>query len=458
MNEARYDLVVVGGGISGLTIAWQFLQERPAARVLVLEREQAIGGTARTEDAGGFRYDRGPNGFLTSNPSTWQLAHDVGLGDELVEASPAAKRRYLLVDHGLEALPQGPSSLLKTGLLSARGKLRAAREPFTGAGPDVDESVHSFFSRRFGREVADTFAAPMVMGITSGDARDTSIRSVFPRLVEAEQRFGSVIRGMRQLAMEKDPSGPSGRLTSLRGGMGSLTGRLAELLGDRVWPEARAASLGLIDGSWRVDVERAGERTSVGAAQVVTAAPAEETATLLERLSPAAAAEARAIRYAGARVLALGFEAAAVGRDLDGFGFLVPRGGRARILGCVWPSTVFGGRAPEGHVLLRVIAGGTLDPDFVALDDAAALAAALEDLRQPMQLRGEPVFVRHVHWDQAIPQAEVGHEDRIARLDKALELLPGLHVAGNAFRGISVNDCVAHGRVAATVLADSGVR
>lgn len=451
--NAVFDLVVVGAGISGLTLAWQVLQERPDARVLVVEASAHIGGTCRSETDGGFLYDRGPNGFLTSVPSTWQLAHDVGLGEELVEAAPEAKRRYLLLDDGLEALPHGPASIVQTGLLSARGKLRAAREPFTKPGPDVDESVHAFFARRFGTEVADRFAAPMVMGITSGDARETSVRSVFPRLVEAEQRFGSVVRGMMQLAKQKEPGGPSGRLTSLRRGMGSLTERLGELLGERIWCGARVEALEREGVAWRVRGARDGEPFALQARHIVTAVPAPATARLLESLAPEAAREASAVRYAGVRVLALGFEASAVGRALDGFGFLVPRGGRARVLGCVWPSTVFPGRAPEGHVLLRVIAGGTLDPPFVALDDEAALEAALADLRGPMALRGAPVFVRHAHWERAIPQVEVGHEARVARIDAALSGLPGLHVAGNAFRGISVNDCVAHGRVQGRVIA-----
>ena len=441
-----FDVAVVGGGVSGLTTAWLLLQREPSLQVVVLDAGDEPGGTATSGTGDGFTFDRGPNGFLTSNPATWQLVQDIGLGHALVEAAPEAKRRYLLFDHGLVALPHAPPSLLTTPLLSARGKLRAAREPFVRVGTDDDESVHAFFARRFGEEVATTFATPMVMGITSGDAKHTSIRTVFPTLVRAEQEFGSVIKGLAALRKQRYPDSPSGRLTSLVGGMGTLTASLANALGQRVRLGHRVTRLRPDERGWTVDGTAADGAFSVHARQVITTLPAGPTRGLLRPLSEAAAAVCDGIRYAGVRVIALGFRREQVTHPLDGFGFLVPSGGRARILGCVWPSTVFPGRAPDGHVLVRVIAGGTLDPAFVELDDAAALAAALADLHQPLGLRGAPTFVRHVHWPRAIPQADVGHAHRVAALDDALKHHRGLHVSGNAFRGISVNDCVAYAR------------
>jgi oxygen-dependent protoporphyrinogen oxidase len=438
------DVVVIGGGVSGLTTAWRLAERAPDLKIAVLEAAEVAGGTATSGVGDGFTFDRGPNGFLTSNPSTWQLAHDLGIGQALVEAAPEAKRRYLLLDRGLEALPHAPPSLLGTPLLSARGKLRAAREPFVPTGTADDESVFAFFERRFGSEVATTFAAPMVMGITSGDARATSVRSVFPTLVRAEQEFGSVIKGMMALRKQRAPDAPSGRLTSLRGGMGVLTSALASALGARVQLGHCVESLEPTASGWSVGGTASSGPFRIHARQVVTTLPARRTAQLLRPLSELAATVAERIPYAGVRVLAMGFQRSQVRHPLDGFGFLVPRGGRARILGCVWPSTVFPGRAPEGHVLLRVIAGGTLDPEFVGLSEDAALTAALDDLREPLGIEGAPGFVRHVRWPEAIPQADVGHERRVAELDRALERYPGLHVSGNAFRGISVNDCVAY--------------
>ncbi|MFT6627679.1 MAG: oxygen-dependent protoporphyrinogen oxidase, partial [Flavobacteriales bacterium] len=362
-------VIVVGGGVSGLTTAWAL--HNAGVEVTVLEAGAEPGGTATSGAESGFIFDRGPNGFLTSNPATWQLAHDLGIAEDLVEASPGAKRRYLLKDSGLVPLPSSPVALMSTPLLTAKGKIRAAREPFVRTPAPDDESVHAFFERRFGAEVANVFAVPMVMGITSGDAREVSIGSLFPRLVEAEAESGSVLRGMMARRKNKQEGAPSGRLCSLRHGMGQLTRTLAEQLGERVHYETAADGLRRDGDRWCVS---AGSRRWTADA-VVTTIPALPTAELLQLISADAAEEVRGIRYAGVRVISLGFNAADVTRELDGFGFLVPRGGRARILGCVWTSTVFPGRAAAGRVLIRVIAGGTLDPAFTDLGDAEALSA-----------------------------------------------------------------------------------
>ena len=448
-------VAVIGGGISGLATGWY--AARAGHDVHVLEAGDAPGGTMTSLREGGFVFDAGPNGFLVTKPSTWRLCHDLGMGDKLVPASSAAKRRYLLLDDGLHAIPHGPAELVKTSLLSGRGKLRAAREPFTRRAPPRDESVHAFFAARFGKEVADRFAAPMVLGITTGDARDTSIQVLFPQLQEAERLGGSVVKGMGALAKRRRADAaargeraPEGGLTSVEGGMGALAEELAHQLGERLHTGAEVRKLERVGDGWRV---HAGERV-VEADRVVLCLPAPVTSRLLADVAPTAAERAADVRYAGARVVMLGFRREDVGRALDGFGFLVPRGGRARILGCVWTSTVFPGRAPEGHVTFRVIAGGTPDPGFVSLSDDEALAAALKDLRRPLQLRADPVFVRHVRWERAIPQAPVGHLQKMAALDDALAReAPGVIVSGNAYRGVSVNDCVARAQAVAAELA-----
>lgn len=443
-------VAVVGAGISGLATAWY--AQRAGHDVHVFEAAERPGGTMTSLRQDGFVFDRGPNGFLVSKPSTWRLCQELGLGDRLVPAGPSAKKRYLLLDDGLHAIPHGPGGLVGTSLLSARGKFRAAREPFTKRTPPQDESVHAFFAARFGEEVAERFAAPMVLGITSGDARETSIRVLFPQLQEAERLGGSVVKGVIALGKRKRAAAaaagealPTGGLTSIDGGMGTLAEELATQLGDALRCSAAVTHLerGAPGQGWRVHSTRGAELAD----RVVLCLPAPATAALLAPVAPESSRLAADVTYAGARVLMLGFKREDVGRELDGFGFLVPRGGRARVLGCVWTSTVFPGRAPEGHVTFRVIAGGTPDPGFVELDDDAAYQAALDDVRAPLALRGDPVFVRHVRWEHAIPQAPVGHVTKMEALDRALATeARGVDVSGNAYRGVSVNDCVARAR------------
>lgn len=479
-------VAIIGGGPTGLATGVSLARSRPDLHVVVLEAEGTPGGKARTITRDGYTVDLGPNGFVTNRAATLDLVDAIGLTQELQPATDAARHRYLFHDGGLRPLPTDPRSFLRSELLSWPGKARVLLEPLSfrnpggpprAAGarsePTDDESVHAFLARHFGRELADRFAQPLVVGITGGDATRLSVDALFPQFRAMERRHGSLLRSlMRQSRAAKAatsthrdgpsatppaPKAPPARLTSfVNGGMGRLTQGLAEALAALPNAElrlgARVASLQRItpdrDGgasgpTYRLVFDDPERYPATEADTVVLTLPAPGAARLLTTLSPSAASELRNIPYVGMRVFGLGFHRFDVPRALDGFGFLIAPGERMRSLGVLWTSSIYPGRAPDDHVLIRVLAGGALDPEMMALDEEQALAIVRRDLLVTMGIAAEPTFVESAVWREAIPQYTVGHGARVAAIDRALADLPGLHLAGNAYRGVAINDCVA---------------
>lgn len=466
-------MAIVGAGITGLATAYLLGRARPAWHVEVYEAAEHIGGKARTTVRDGYTVDWGPNGFLTTVPETLELARQVGLEDELQPASEAARHRFLYRDGGLRPLPTRPPAFLASEVVPLGGRLRAALELALGGRHDGEESVHAFLARHFGHGFADALADVFVSGITAGDPRELSLDALFPRLRAMERAHGSLVRALiaqqgaarraRRAAggpaAEEATAIPPGRLTSFRqGGMQRLLETLADALPRPVRLGAPVIRLERAGAGYRATVsgDAAGDtagNTAEAFDAVVVTVPAPAAADLLRPLAPVAADALAAIPYAGVRVFGLGFDRIDVPRALDGFGFLVPRGQGVRSLGVLWTSTLYPGRAPAGKVLLRVLAGGRLDPGMLELPADAALEAVRRDLRISMGIVVEPEFVETVRWPEAIPQYTLGHGARLAAVDEALAGLPGLHLAGNAYRGVGVNDCVREARRVVEVLA-----
>jgi oxygen-dependent protoporphyrinogen oxidase len=458
-------VVIVGAGISGLTAAWELRKRAPSLEVVVLEAGSVAGGTARTERVDGFTFDMGPNGFLTNTREGWDLAHEVGIGAELKPAAGAANRRYLVRRGRLVPLPTGPLSLAGSPLLSVRAKLSLLRELFTpplAAGQE--ESVWSFVARRTSPEVADLLATPVVLGVTAGDAKQTSVDALFPRFRQLEQAHGSLVRGMfagakasRALPDDNPIPAPTSRALTSFGAAGA--GRLCEALGERLQSQIRygwsVASATAQQGGWLLRSEQ-GEELSADA--LILATPAHRAASLVEASAPPLAQALRAISYADIRVVALAYPETQVAHPMDGFGFLsAPSEGRS-LLGTIWSSSVFQAQAKPGFRLMRVLLGGVHRPDLVKVPAAEAVAIVRTELAELMGVSGEPTLVRVFDWPRGIPQYTLGHGDRVAAIEAATAALPGLWLTGNGYRGVGVNDCVRDGRrVAAGVLQSLGV-
>lgn len=456
-------VVVVGGGISGLATAYRIVSGGEARglplSLTLLESEPRLGGKIVTQRRDGFTVEGGPNGFLDGKPETLRLARDLGLGDRLLPSSDAARKRFVFRHGELHALPESPPAFFRSRLLSVPGRLRIIAEPFIRpAPPDLDESLAEFGARRLGPEAVDALLDPMVSGVYAGDPRKLSVWACFPRIKELERDYGSLIKALLTLQRQRrkalasgaapagapgggGPAGPSGKLTSFGAGTEVLVERLREVLGERVRvaAAAQAVTAGGAAGGHRVRLA-GGEVLDADA--VVLAVPAYAAAELLGELAPAAGAAAREIPYAPAAVVALGFERAAVRHPLDGFGFLTPRTEGRRILGSLWTSSIYPGhRAPDGRVLLRTIVGGARNPEIAGLPADELVEVVRGELRSILGIDAPVVFREVFQWPVAIPQYNVGHRERVRRIDEALAPHPGVVVTGNAYRGVGINDC-----------------
>lgn len=461
-NGREVRIAVIGGGVAGLAAALA-LRDRARAQgapvtVTVFERDAVTGGNLRTLGRDGWQFEWGPNGFLDNEPATLRLVDRLGLRPRLLRSSDAARRRFLLVSGRLEEIPLSPGAFLGSRLLSARGKLRMAGELLVprrrdlgraADEPATDETIDRFGERRLGREFADVMLDPMVKGVFGGEAKRLSLAAAFPRMVELERDHGGLFRAMIALGREKrrrgrrTDAGPTGVLHSFDGGMAVLVDALAAELdadpGAEVVRGADVAELARENDAWSVRWP-GGERG--GFAAVVDAAPAHAAAGHVRGLDAELAEELAGIPYAPMAVIALGYRRRDVAHDLNGFGLLVPGRENRNVLGVLWSSSIFPGLAPDGHVLLRAMAGGAGNPGVMALADRQLVDLVLGDLRGFMGLRGEPALVHIIRHERAIAQYVPGHLARLRAIDAAATRLGGLWFSGSAYRGIAVNACV----------------
>jgi oxygen-dependent protoporphyrinogen oxidase len=468
-------VVIVGGGVSGLALAYRLQQRRPDADALVLEAAPAVGGKVATAARAGFRVESGPNGFLDTKPTTLELCREVGLAPQLVQASEAAARnRYLLLGGRLRRLPSGLLSFVTSRALSWRAKYRVLTERFRRprppglsslpAGPagsgEADESVDSFARRRVGDEIADTLLDAFVTGIYAGDPKLLSAAAAFPRLTAYEREHGSLLRGMAAAARARraeaaargEPYQRAGKMWSLADGLGRLVSTLRDRLRTPPVVGVAARRVERLGAGWRVRGEGA-DRWDADA--VVLACPAYEQAAILGDLDAELAERVGGVAYNRVAVVALGYRAGDIAMSLDGFGYLSPQRERRDVLGVQWCSSIFPGRrAPEGMVLLRAMCGGWHRGEVVDWDDDRLLRAVRDELAAALGLRAVPAFHEIVRWRRAIPQYHLGHLERVAWVEaRAAQRHPGLYLAGNAYRGVALNDCVEQAGVLAERIA-----
>lgn len=452
---------IVGAGISGLATAREILKREPQTEVVVYESAARTGGKVMTEvTREGYLCEWGVNAFLDKSPRTLELCREVGLSP--VSADESAKKRYVYSAGQLHQLPEKPPQFLTSKLLSVTGRLRVMGEVFSGKARKADETLEEFGTRHLGREAFEKLIDPMASGVFAGDARTMSLKSCFPRIHEVESEYGSLIRGLiklqkaarREGRKDQPGPGPGGLLTSFQGGMSVLTDALTVGLGSRVRVRSAVRGISRSGSLYTIHLE---DGSTEDFDALVLAAPAYAQAAMLADLAPGISRSLGEIPYPPLAVVCLGYSKEKAGHCLDGFGFLVPSRENRGILGTVVDSNVFPGRAPEGFVLFRAMVGGARSPGLAEVPEAQLLDRVRSDLKDIMGLASDPDFVSVYRHDKAIPQYLVGHSDRLAAIERQLEAFPGLLLSGNAFRGVSLNDCVLNAtRTAQSLLGQHG--
>lgn len=435
-------VLVVGGGISGLVCAYAL--RRAGIEAQLIEASSQPGGMIRSDNREGFLLELGPQSF-SGTAVLRSLSADLGIADQIVQA-PAAAPRYVLINGALQAVPLNPPAMLSSSLLSLRTKWNIARDAFgTTHPPEEDESVAAFVQRKFGAELLQRLVGPFVSGIYAGDPERLSLRAAFPQLHEAEESAGSVIRGMMRSARSR--KGPRERptLMSFRDGNGALVRALAANLGAALRVGEEVVGIGVRRErtvKFEVRTSANGRDETVLAERLVLATSADVAGTLLRDVNAAFEPVLAGIEYAPVAVVSLGYRREDVAHSLQGFGFLVPRSSGLQVLGTVWNSSLFPGRAPADHVLLTSFVGGATNPAAAALSAQELRDLVHREIAPLLQVRAAPVFSHVQVYRRALPQYNIGHTDRLRALERLRAETPGLFFVGNYLRGPAIGNCV----------------
>ena len=463
MTTSVSPVVVIGGGVAGLAAAHRLTELDVSVRVL--EAGARVGGTIATERTDGFVMECGADSFLTEKPWGLALCHRLGLEDQLIGTRDTKRRTYVVHNGRLHPLPEGfmlmaPTALgalLGSSLFSWAGKLRMACDLVLPRRPSsrTDESLAAFVTRRLGREALERAVQPLVGGIYTADPERLSLAATMPRFLEMEQRDRSLILALRRQALAAAQKESGARWTlfaSFRSGMQTLVDALvARLPEGAVRTQARVVGLTpTATGGWRVVLE---DGESLSAAAVVLAAPSYDAAALLRPLDPDLAGDLAAIRHASSATVTLAYARSEIPHPLDGFGFVVPAVERSALIAGSFSSIKYAGRAPEGMVLMRAFCGGALAPHMLERSDDELITIVRAELETLLGVRAQPHLVRVRRYERAMPQYDVGHLDRVARIEEATARHGGLALAGNAYRGVGIPDCVHSGEQAAERIA-----
>lgn len=495
-------VVIIGGGISGLAAAHRLLERKLESTekidLTLLESSDRLGGIVQTHQRDGFLLETGPDSFISEKPAALDLARRLGLASRIIETNEEHRRSFIVRQGKLLPVPEGfhllaPSRFwpfVKSDIFSWSGKARMALElflPGRTVNGNADESLADFVRRRLGREALDRMAQPMVGGIYTADPEHLSLRATMPRFLEMERKHGSVIRALRRSGSSPtggEGSGTSGARYSLflsfDRGMQVLTDTLAERISNFrsqisdhpsqgvekahnganvIRLNTRVESLSLDPAAhdsaiWKV---KTNQNETLIADLVCLALPAYVSARLLENVDPQLVSELDGISYASSATINLAYKRDDIPHPLDGFGFVVPVIEARSIMACTFSSVKFAARAPAGHVLLRAFVGGALQPELLKLTDNELLLRVQKDLHDLLGIQQAPLFTEISRWEKAMPQYHLGHMERVQRIDQRVAALPGLVLAGNAYTGLGIPDCIRSGEAAADQI-NFGVR
>jgi len=460
-------IIVVGGGMSGLAAAYRLqssaVRKYPPSEIQLLEASDRLGGIVQTKHQDGFVLENGPDCFLSEKPATLNLCEELGLGGQLINTRFENRRSFIVRGGKLHPIPKGfyliaPAKLrpfLGSPLLSWPGKWRVLWESLLPAHAKEDESLADFVRRRFGQENLDWMAQPLLAGIYAADPEALSLRATFPQFVEMEEKFGSVLVGLkkRDEATQQASGARYSLFTALRDGMQTLTDQLKQQLTSvRIRTNTAVKALERRNDSWSVELAN-GEHVETDG--VCLALPAHQAAKLLQRADPILAGLLEEIPYSSSATLNFAFKEGDIAHPLDGFGFVTPSKERRTTLACTFVHRKFPGRAPLGMALLRAFVGGALQEELLQLDDQELERRVLADLKDLLGVRSAPIFCTITRWPRAMPQYTLGHIQRILKIEEAVLRLPGLQLAGNWLRGVGLPDCIDSANRAATRLLES---
>lgn len=447
-------VAVIGGGVTGLTAAFR-LKER-GVPVTLYEAGSRLGGVIQTVKQDGFLAECGPNSLLETSPLIKDLVRDLDLEKQRLYSDPRAEKRFLVRGGRTVEMPGSPGAFFATKLFSTKAKLRLALEPFIPRAPaDLEESLAQFVLRRIGQEFLDYAINPFVAGVYAGDPARLSVKQAFPKLSQIEQRYGSLILGQflgaRERKRSKEVSKQSAPKMSFIDGLQTLTDTLGQALKAEIQLGTPVEAIVRTNDEWTVATS-SGERNRHGA--VLLTAPAHRLAGIkLEAPNTPGLERLAEIPYAPVTSLVFGFRRDDVAHPLDGFGMLIPEVERFSILGAIFSSSLFPGRAPAGHVTITCYIGGTRAPDLALTSFERQRDLALADLKKILGVEGKPVFSHHFTFKKAIPQYEVGfgrYREFMASLE---DRAPGLFLGGHFRDGISLGDSIVAGHNAAERIA-----
>ena len=445
MPHSTSDVVVIGGGVSGLACAYRL--KKLGVPVTLLEASPRMGGLIETVERDGFLFETGPQSFQGTE-TLLDLIQELALDGELCKADPAAPR-YILRSGRLRKVPMSPQAMLATSLLTPGTRWKIVSEPFKRTRPPGDEeSVADFVRRKFGHEILEYLVSPFVSGVYAGDPEKLSLRAAFPTIEEWEREYGSVLRGQ----MKSRSSSTTARkgpppLCSFRRGMATLMQAMRTNLGESAVPGACATTLsrsGNLGGAaYEIRVARDGTTgETLLAPAVVLATPAYVASHLVTSIAPSLASILSGVAYASLAVVGTGYHKRQSGASLDGFGVLIPRSEKYRTLGIVWNSSLFAGRAPDGRMVITSFVGGATDPEMAAKTEEEILAIVQDEHARILGITGSPVAAAVWKHPKALPQYNLGHGHAVEAIHEAERTTPGLYFAGNYLEGPSIGKCV----------------
>jgi len=459
-------VVIVGGGIAGLTAAYflskKILAEEFPAQIILLEADSVWGGKIRTERSEGFVIEGGPDTFLATKPQAVALCKELGLSERLHGTNPAQRSTYVLHNGRLLPLPEGLAMMIPTHfgsmatsrLLSWPQKARMGLDFLIPPAPlNGDESLGGFISRRLGRGAYENLIEPLMSGIYAGDGDALSLASTFPSLRDMEVQHGGLVRGAIERKMEaaragKQTQGSRSAFLTPTLGLAEIVETLTAALrknGVELRLGARVSRLSQLGVGYQLELQN----ETLHADGLVLAAPAYASGALLAEIDPGLSAELAGVPYVSTATISLAYRKEDLSSALDGYGYVIPRREGRRALACTWTSTKFPHRAPDGFALLRVFVGRAGQEQDIPWNETGLLTLARQELEMTLGIRANPVLSRVFIWEKAMPQYNLGHPQRLGRIDTALQRHPALALAGNGYRGIGIPDCIRSGESAA---------